>query len=108
MKNKQAKLPENQRGGLVELTTDSVANARYYQDLTSTQFTITLNPLTTLLEIQSLNDNVFMAYGNIAVTSTNFDEFIQMNDTRHYVVPDGITQISFSTASATKLIVIEK
>ncbi len=69
---------------------------------------VTLNAATTLLEVNALSQAIYMRYA-VTASSSNFDEFIQAGSTRHYVVPAGVTVISFieQAASAT-LILIQK
>lgn len=79
-----------------------------YDATISAATSLTLQVGTTLLEVSAIAQGIFMRY-QAAVSTTLFDEFIQAGMTRHYVVPPGVTVVSFleETASA-RLVVVEK
>ncbi len=101
-------LPVDQKGDMIPLTTPTRALGDTYDTTISTATDIVLNTNTALIEVTAINNGVFLKYGS-AVSSTDFDEFILADSTRHYVIPDGVTTISVieETASA-KVVVIEK
>lgn len=104
------KLPRSANNVAIPLVPDIVSYATTINSTLSSAQTITLNGKTGIIEVNTLSQSVFMKWGNtVAGTSTNFDEFIQANSLRHYVVPIGVTQVSFieQAASAT-IVVIEK
>ena len=75
----------------------------------STSTEITLNIDTTLIEVHAVDGNVFLKYGTDDVTNANFDEFIQAGQTRHYVIPSGVTAINvIDSGDSATVIVIEK
>lgn len=86
----------------------TTALAKTYDTSVSAATDVTLNTATTLIEVTALNQGLFMRYAATA-SSSAFDEFIAPGTTRHFVVPSGVTVVSFieETASA-KLILIEK
>jgi len=103
------RLPIDENRDSVPLTQRSVALAVTNDSTISASTTVNLNASTTLLEVFAKSQGIFMKYGSGTVTSTSFDEYISADATRHYLVPDGVTAVSFieESASAT-LILIEK
>ena len=85
------------------------ALARTRNTSISTSTEITLNTDTTVIEINAINGNVYLKYGTDDVTNSNFDEFISAGQTRHYIIPSGITAINLiDDGDSAKVIVIEK
>lgn len=75
-------------------------------DTTITSATsVTLNALTSIIEVSAVDSGVFLKYSAGASTS-DFDEYILADTTRHYVIPDGVTVISVIGDGA--VVVIEK
>lgn len=75
---------------------------------------ITLQATTSLIEVNTLSQGVYMRWGAVP-TTTAFDEYIQAGFTRHYVVPiNPTTGLRFTTvqflqqAASATVIVIEK
>ncbi len=101
-------LPVDQKGDMIPLTTPTTALAVTYDTTISSATDITLNASTALIEVTAINNGVFLRY-QTAVSSSNFDEFILADSTRHFVIPAGVTVVSVieETASA-KVVVIEK
>lgn len=101
-------LPSDQQGDMIPLTTPTRAIAVTYDTSVSTATDIVLNSATALIEVTAINNGVFLRYQATA-SSSNFDEFVLADTTRHFVVPAGVTTISVieETASA-KVVVIEK
>lgn len=101
-------IPTELEGEMLPLTSDFAALARTYDTTISTATTVTLNVATRLLEVTAINQGVFLRY-TTGVTSSNFDEYIHADQTRHYVVPFGVTDISVIEAAATaNVVIIEK
>lgn len=76
--------------------------------------TISFNSATTLIEVSTLSQGVFMKWGATA-SSSSFDEYIQAGFTRQYVVPTNqTTGLAYTTAqfiqqaASATVIVIEK
>lgn len=102
------KLPIDANDSKIPLTQNTTALAVTYDTTISTATSVTLNAATTLLEVSALAQPIFMRY-QASVSSTLFDEFIQAGTTRHYVVPTGVTVVSFIEQAATgALVLIEK
>lgn len=101
-------LPVDQKGDMIPLTTPTRALAVTYDTSISTATDITLNTSTALIEVTAINNGVFLRYASTA-SSSNFDEFVLADSTRHFVIPAGVTVVSVieETASA-KVVVIEK
>lgn len=101
-------LPQDAKGKAVQITPRKVALARTYDTTISSATSVTLNGDTTFVEVTALDQGIFMRY-QASVSSTNFDEFIAAGMTRHFLVPAGVTVLSFiEEAASAKLIVIEK
>jgi len=101
-------LPSDQKGDGIPLTTPTPANAVNYDTSISTATDITLNADTALIEVTAINAGIFLRYASTA-SSSAFDEFILADNTRHFVVPAGVTVISIIEESAgAKAVVIEK
>ena len=101
-------LPSDQGGDRIPLTTPEVALARTYDTTISTATDITLNSQTALIEVTAINAGVFLRYAATA-SSSNFDEFILADNTRHYVIPAGVTIVSvIEESTGAKVVVIEK
>jgi len=56
---------------------------------------ITLNTSTQLLEVNAVDDHIYMKWGTDNATSSNFDGFIQAGGVRHYPVPTDTTAVNF-------------
>ena len=101
-------LPSDQKGNGIPLTTPTPANAVNYDTSISTATDITLNADTALIEVTAINAGIFLRYSATA-TSSNFDEFILADNTRHYVIPAGVTTVSvIEESTGAKVVVIEK
>lgn len=101
-------LPIDANGEAMQLTPSKLAVAVTYDATISGSTTVTLNALTTYIEVTSLLKGTFMKWGATA-SSTTFDEFITPESTRAYVVPVGQTSVQFiEEAASAHLIVIEK
>ena len=108
MPNTSKNLPQDASRNPLQLTIPSTALAVTYDTTVSGATDVTLNTATTLLEVTAKSQGLFMRYQATA-SSSNFDEYIAANTTRHYVKPPSVTVVSFieEAASAT-LILIEK
>lgn len=92
----------------VYLSPAGEALARTVDTTISTATSITLNEATTFLEINATNGGVYLRY-SADCSASNFDEFIQEGQTRHYIVPVYCTVISVLEASSgAGVVVIEK
>lgn len=96
-------------GQPIMLVPPFTALARTRNTSISTSTEITLNTDTTVIEINAIDGNVYLKYGTDDVTNSNFDEFISAGQTRHYIIPSGITAINLiDDGDSAKVIVIEK
>lgn len=106
-KNKPV-LPLNDKEGTISLVPDTRALDRTVDSSISTATDVTMNAATKLIEVQAVNAGVFLKYDS-GVTSGNFDEHIQADTMRHYVLPEGVTTISvLEDAASATVYVIEK
>lgn len=101
-------LPRTSGAETVQLTPDKVAVAVTVDASVDSATDVNLNAATTLLEVNALTQGIYMRYQATA-SAANFDEFILGNSVRHYVVPQGVTVVSFiSETAGAKLILIQK
>jgi hypothetical protein len=113
----QASMPRDGNSKPMQLTPSIPAIATTYNASISVQVEVTLNALTSFVEISAINTPIFLKYktaaGGTAVSTSAFDEFIGAGLTRHYKVPviNGVRYGVFAfieqSASAT-LVLIEK
>lgn len=108
-------LPRDDNQAIVPLTPARTALARTVDTDISTSTQITFNASTTLLEVTARSEGAYLKWGTTAVTSSNFDEYIHSDMTRHYQVPRDLTTGALYTActliqyaTGTAIIVIEK
>ncbi len=79
-----------------------------YDATVSASTAITLNSGTTTIQVTAIDKGIFLKW-NATASSSAFDEFIGLNQTRTFVVPSGTTTANFIEEVATaKLVVIEK
>ena len=94
---------------LQEVPPDVVALARTVDTSVSASTEITLNKLTTYLEVYAIAKDVYLKWGTSDVTASNFDEVIIAGQIRKFLVPDQITAINvIERESGATVIVIEK
>jgi hypothetical protein len=87
-------LPGEREGEMIPLTIDKVALLETYDTTIDTAQDITLEVATSLIEVNAIGQGIFLKYAT-GVTSSDFDEYIQEGQTRHYVKPNGVTAISY-------------
>lgn len=79
-----------------------------YDATISTSTSVTLNSTTKYIQVTAIDKGIFMKWGATA-SSTAFDEFIGLNQTREFLVPNGTFSVQFIEETTTaKLVVIEK
>ncbi len=79
-----------------------------YNTSISSSATVTFNAGTTYIEVTAIDKGIFMKWNGTA-SSSSFDEFIGLNQTRTYILPAGVTTAQFIQETTTaKLVVIEK
>ena len=101
-------IPRDDNDAIIQLVPRVAALARTLDTTISSATSVTLNVATTLIEVTALTQGIYMRY-SAGASSSNFDEFIPANSTRHYVKPSGVTVVSFlEVAASATLIVIEK
>ena len=101
-------LPIDNDGKVLQIVPAVVALKSTTMGTPSTATNLVLNVATTLVEVSALSQGAYMKYAT-GVTAGLFDEYIQAGTTRHYVIPTGVTTLSFiQQASAATLIIIEK
>jgi hypothetical protein len=101
-------LPRGASNEHLQLVPSKEALATTVDASISSATTVSLNADTSLIEVNALAQGVYLKYGTGA-SSSDFDEYIQAGLTRHYVVPNGVTQISvIEQASGATVVIIEK
>lgn len=82
--------------------------AKTYDATISASTTVTFNSGTTYIEVTAIDKGIFMKWAGTA-SSSSFDEYIGLNQTRIFILPSGTATAQFIEESATgKLVVIEK
>ncbi len=69
----------------------------YNATLTST-VELTLDTSTTLIEVSAIDKTILMKWGEDDASTSDFDEVINLNSTRHFMVPTDITNKKLFTA----------
>jgi hypothetical protein len=111
LEDKNQLLPRDGHKNGVQLVPAIVPFATTKDTSISTSTEITLNANTGIIEVQAIDDNVYLRYGTDDVTtvSNGFHEFIPAGATRHYALPKGITAINLiDDGNGATVIVIEK
>lgn len=86
----------------------SATLAATYNATISASTAITLNTKTVAIIVTAIDKGIFLRW-NGTVSSSAFDEFIGVGQTRQFIVPGGTTTANFIQESATgKLVVVEK
>ena len=79
-----------------------------YDTTISSSTAVTLNTLTSTIEVTAIDKGIFLAW-NRTVSSSDYDEYIGAGLTRQYVVPTGTATANFIQQAATAILsVIEK
>lgn len=101
-------LPKDGDGEVISPVPVGAALAATIIDSLDTAKDHTLNANAQFVEINAVDEGVYMKYGGTAGTA-DFDEYVPIDSTRRYAVPGGVTVLSFleQAASAT-VILIEK
>ncbi len=80
-----------------------------YDATISASTEITLNAATTLIEVSAIDKTILLNWGTADASTTVFDEVINLNTTRQFFVPVGVTAVNFIEQAATAILVcIEK
>lgn len=114
LKEKYVGLSRDTHDNPLPLTPAKIALAQTRDTDISASTEITLDTDTRIIEVTAVGGNVYLKYGTTAVTNANFDEFIQLGQTRHYVIPkdssgDLYTAINLiDDGDSATVIVIEK
>lgn len=98
-------LPVDQNGNILPIVPAVTALAVTYDPTISAATDISLNSGTTFIEVNAINDGVFLRYAATA-SSTNFDEYIAKDTVRHYARPASVTTISVIDSGNTGAVVI--
>ena len=95
-------LPRDQSGTRMQLTPRVVPNATTINSSIATATSVVLAADTTLIEVQATGANILMKYAAGVTTANNgWDERILDGQVRHYVIPEGVTTVSFIQEAAT-------
>lgn len=109
-----ASLPRDKNRIAAQLSPASVALARTVDPTISASTEITLNASTSFIRVYAIDKDVYMKWGTVDVTASNFDEVIPANQICDFFVPletgDVLyTAVNFIERAATGgIIVIEK
>lgn len=101
--------PLDENKNAIPLPPASTALAVTTDDTISSSTEITLNALTTIIEVNALDYGVFLKWGADDATSSAYDEYILPNSVRHFVKPKSATKINvIQDGGAAKVRIIEK
>lgn len=108
MTKKHTGLPRDTHGSTVQLVPNKPAVARF-NGTCAASTTVAVNADASFIEINALDDGIFLKYGSTAVTNANFDEFIHAGATRHYSIPKDITTLRIiDNGGGGRAIIIQK
>ena len=82
----------------LESTPAVVAINETYDATISASVEITLNALTTLIEVSAIDKTILLNWGTTSASTTVFDEVISLNTTRQFLVPTDVTTENLYTA----------
>lgn len=103
-----AVLPRDEFGAVVQLSPARTALAVTYDTSVSAATDVTLNASTTVIEVTAITQGIFVRFAATA-SSSNFDAFVPAGATRTFVVPAGVTTVSFiEEAASAKLVLVER
>lgn len=107
------RLPRGANHDTVQLVPSTVANVVTNNAGISASTIINLTVNASIIEVNAIAQGIYLKYTTqaapVAVTSSNFDEYIQSGGIRHYVVPAGITAVTvIEAAPSATIILIEK
>lgn len=101
-------IPRDGSGAPLQLVPAKTALAVTTSSTLSSALDVTLNTSTTFIEVNALTQGLYMRY-QAGASSSSFDEYIQAGATRNYLIPNGVTVVSFiEESSGAKLKLIEK
>lgn len=89
---------------IVNMVAPSTTLATTYDATISASTEITLNAATTVIEVSAIDKTIVMKWGTADVTTSNFDEVINLNTTRVFIVPSGTTAVNFIEQAATAVL----
>ncbi len=99
----------------LEITPSVIAIDETYDGTISSSTELTLDSATTLIEVSAIDKTIMMKWGGTNASTSDFDEVINLNTTRHFMVPTDITTkklftaVNFIEQSATAILsVVEK
>ena len=99
----------------IEITPSVIAIDETYDASIGSSTELTLNASTTFIEVSAIDKTIMMKWGETNASTSDFDEVINLNKTRHFMVPVDITTkklftaVNFIQQSATAILsVVEK
>ena len=106
----ETSLPRDANSTAMQLVPSKTALSTTVSDDISSALDITLNAATTFIEVNALEEGVFLRYASTASSASGgHDEYIIANNVRNYIPPEGTTVISvIEDGSGAKVRIIEK
>lgn len=110
MAGRNKTLPRDNNSAVIPLVPAYIPVATTINASISSATSVTLNTNTSIIEVQATGANILMKYAAGVTTSNNgWDERILDGQVRHYVIPEGVTIVSFIQEAATATLgLIEK
>ena len=82
----------------IEITPSVVAIEETYNATMNNTVELTLNSSTTMIVVSAITKSIVMKWGTSDATIADFDEMINLNTTRHFMVPTDISTKKLFTA----------
>lgn len=82
----------------LKTTTSVIAIEETYNATLTNTVELTLDTSTTLIEVSAIDKTIMMKWGTTDASTSDFDEVINLNKTRHFMVPTDITNKKLFTA----------
>ena len=83
----------------LEITPSVIAIEETYDALVDSTTELTFDTSTKLIEVSAIDKTIFMKWGTSDATTADFDEVINLNTTRHFLIPTDITTKKLFTAA---------
>lgn len=83
----------------LEITPSVVAIEETYDASVDATTELTFNASTTLIEVSAIDKTIVMKWGVDDASTSDFDEVINLNTTRHFMIPTDITTKALFTAA---------
>ena len=84
----------------IESTPAVIALEETYNATLTSTVELTLNSDTTMIEVSAIDKTIVMKWGTTDASTSDFDEVINLNSTRHFMIPtDTTTKLLFTAVN---------